>query len=274
MEGRIIKVLSNDYTILSGDKSIVCKARGVFRNQNITPLAGDIVEIDEEKKIILEIKPRINSLHRPPVSNIDIALVVMSLTEPDFNFNLLDKLLCIVEWNNINPIICLTKKDLLKDLSILDKINYYKEIGYKVFYNTQIDELKKELENKVVILTGQTGVGKSTLLNKFDSSLKLNTNEISKALGRGKHTTRKIEFYEINNCLIADTPGFSLIDFKDMTKEDIRDNFIEFNDYKDKCKYKDCNHVNEQECYIKELVSKNKILKERYDDYVLFVKEK
>ena len=137
-----------------------------------------------------------------------------------------------------------------------------------------MDKLKKVLSKKVIILTGQTGVGKSTLLNKLDNNLNLNTNEISKALGRGKHTTRNIEFYKVDDILIADTPGFSLIDFKEMSKEDIRDNFIEFNEYKDKCKYRDCMHINEDDCFIKEKVKKGEILKDRYDNYVSFIKEK
>ena len=274
MQGRIIKVISNDYTVSDGVKNITCKARGVFRNKKITPLAGDIVIIDENKKIIEEILERKNELFRPPIANIDIALVVMSLTEPDFNINLLDKLLSIIEFNNIKPMICLTKKDLLKDDSILEKANYYSKIGYEIIFNNEIDKLKKVLSKKVIILTGQTGVGKSTLLNKLDSNLNLNTSEISKALGRGKHTTRNIEFYKVDDILIADTPGFSLIDFKEMNKEDIRDNFIEFNEYKDKCKYRDCIHINEDDCFIKEKVKKGEILKDRYNNYVSFIKEK
>lgn len=274
MQGRIIKVISNDYTVSDGVKNITCKARGVFRNKKITPLAGDIVIIDENKKIIEEILERKNELFRPPIANIDIALVVMSLTEPDFNINLLDKLLSIIEFNNIKPMICLTKKDLLKDDSILEKANYYSKIGYEIIFNNEVDKLKKVLSKKVIILTGQTGVGKSTLLNKLDSNLNLNTSEISKALGRGKHTTRNIEFYKVDDILIADTPGFSLIDFKEMNKEDIRDNFIEFNEYKDKCKYRDCIHINEDDCFIKEKVKKGEILKDRYNNYVSFIKEK
>ena len=274
MQGRIIKVISNDYTVSDGVKNITCKARGVFRNKKIIPLAGDIVIIDENKKIIEEILERKNELFRPPIANIDIALIVMSLTEPDFNINLLDKLLSIIEFNNIKPMICLTKKDLLKDDSILEKANYYSKIGYEIIFNNEIDKLKKVLSKKVIILTGQTGVGKSTLLNKLDNNLNLNTNEISKALGRGKHTTRNIEFYKVDDILIADTPGFSLIDFKEMSKEDIRDNFIEFNEYKDKCKYRDCIHINEDDCFIKEKVKKGEILKDRYNNYVSFIKEK
>lgn len=275
MNGKIIKILSNDYTVkLENNDVIICKARGVFRNKSITPLAGDNVVVDINKKIISEINSRKNELVRPPVANIDQAVIVTSCTSPDFSSNLLDKMINIIEFNNINPIICFTKYDLLENTNYIDNIiNYYKKIGYKVYINNQIDDIKNIFKDKISILTGQTGVGKSTLINKI-SGLNLNTNEISKALGRGKHTTRAIELYEICGGLIADTPGFSSLSFIDMTKEDIRDNFIEFNDYKDKCKYRDCNHINEDDCEIKRKVKENVILKERYENYIKFIQEK
>ena len=276
MNGKIIKVLSNDYTVrLDNDKSIICKARGVFRNKKITPLAGDNVTVDLEKNIITEIHERKNELVRPPVSNIDIALIVVSAKEPDFSSNLLDKMINIIEFNNITPIIVITKYDLLDNTTEIDEIiNYYKSIGYEVFINNQIDDLRKIFKEKVTILTGQTGVGKSTLINKLEESMNLETNEISKALGRGKHTTRHVELYDLFYGFIADTPGFSSLSFIDMTKEDIRDNFIEFNEYKDKCKYRDCMHLKEDECEIKKLAKENKILNSRYENYTKFILEK
>lgn len=275
MRGQIIKVISNDYTVkLDNNDKIVCKPRGVFRNIKITPFAGDYVEVDLDKKIISKILDRKNTLNRPPVCNIDIAMVVVSTIKPDFSTNLLDKMINIIEFNNIKPIIVITKSDLFIDDNIKNIISYYKEIGYEVFYNYEIEDILNAISNKTIILTGQTGVGKSSLLNRMDSSLDLKTDEISKALGRGKHTTRAIEFYELNNTLIADTPGFSSLSFIDMTKEDIRDNFIEFNSYRDKCKYRDCMHIKEDDCYVKTLVEDNKILKDRYDNYISFIKEK
>lgn len=276
MNGKIIKVLSNDYTVrLDNDKSIICKARGVFRNKKITPLAGDNVTVDLEKNIITEIHERKNELVRPPVSNIDIALIVVSAKEPDFSSNLLDKMINIIEFNNITPIIVITKYDLLDNTTEIDEvINYYRSIGYEVYINNQIDDLRKIFKEKVTILTGQTGVGKSTLINKLEESMNLETNEISKALGRGKHTTRHVELYDLFYGFIADTPGFSSLSFIDMTKEDIRDNFIEFNEYKDKCKYRDCMHLKEDECEIKKLAKENKILNSRYENYTKFILEK
>lgn len=275
MNGQIIKVISNDYSVkLDNNEKIVCKPRGVFRNRNITPLAGDFVKVNYENKIIEDILPRKNELKRPPVSNIDIAIVVVSTVNPDFGINLLDKMINIIEFNNIEPVIVITKSDLSLTDKIKEYISYFKEIGYKVFFNTELDNIKEYIKNKTVILTGQTGVGKSSLLNKLDSSLNLKTDEISKALGRGKHTTRAVEFYEIGSSYLADTPGFSSLNFEGMTKEDIRDNFKEFNEYRNNCKYSDCMHIKEDDCYIKNLVEQGKINKDRYDDYLGFIKEK
>ncbi len=274
MNGIIVKVISNDYTVMVNNEYIICKARGKFRNINITPLVGDYVVIDKEKKIIEKILDRKNSLIRPPVSNIDLAFIITSVKHPDFSSNLLDKMINIIEFNNITPVIIITKYDLLSNTSEIDNIiNYYKNIGYKVFINNEIDKIKKLFNNKLVILTGQTGSGKSSLINRLNSNLNLRTGEISKALGRGKHTTRHVELYEMYNGLIADTPGFSSLEFINMTKEDIRDNFIEFNNYKDKCKYRDCMHINEDDCEIKRKVNDNVILKSRYENYIKFVNE-
>ncbi len=276
MIGRIIKIVSNDYTVKCEDgNTYICKARGVFRNKKITPLVGDFVKITKEKNLIEEIMKRKNELIRPPVSNIDIALVVTSAKEPDFSSNLLDKMIDIIEFNNIMPVICISKYDLLDNTKEMDEIiAYYKKIGYKVFINTQIEDIKKIFDGNVTILTGQTGVGKSSLINKLEKSMDLKTGEISKALGRGKHTTRHTELFELFDGYVADTPGFSSLNFIGMNKEDIRDNFIEFNEYKDKCKYRDCMHVNEDDCEIKRRVSNNEILKSRYDNYVKFILEK
>lgn len=270
MEGKIIKIISNDYTVLSNNKKYVCKSRGKFRNSNITPLVGDEVVFDDVNNYILEIKMRKNELVRPPVSNIDSAIIITNV-KPTFNTKLLDKLLCIIEFNNIKPIICFTKLDLLNDdelKEIKKYMEYYEKIGYEVYDNRNIDEIKKIFKNKITVLTGQSGAGKSTLLNKINSNLNLKTDEISLALGRGKHTTRHTELLEIEEGLVADTPGFSSLDFIGMKNEDIRDNFIEFNLYKEECKYRDCMHLNEDECGIKNNLN---IIKSRYDNYQNFV---
>lgn len=274
MQGRIIKLISNDYTVSTLNEKYICKSRGKFRNINIIPLVGDMVEFDEINKYILNILPRKNELVRPPISNIDQAFVITSVKNPNFSSNLLNKLLTIIEFNNIKPIICFTKLDLLDEEELNDINNimeYYRSIGYTVFKNSETEKIKRMFENKVSVFTGQSGAGKSTLLNLIDSSLQIKTNEISLALGRGKHTTRHVELLEIGSGLVADTPGFSALSFDGMKVADVRDNFIEFNEYRDLCEYKDCMHDKENNCEIKRQVEKGKILKSRYEDYLNFI---
>lgn len=272
MEGIIIKNESNNYTVRTKKGINVCKPRGKFRIDKITPLVGDHVIIDEDNNYILDIKKRKNSLIRPQIANIDIALIVTSVKDPNFDSILLDKLLTIISFNNIEPVICLTKKDLLskEEIKKINKImDYYQKIGYKVIDNTNVPQIKKIIKDKIVVFAGQSGAGKSSLLNKLDKTLYLETSEISKALGRGKHTTRCTTLYEIDGSLIADTPGFSSVDFIGMTKEDIRDNM---NDMKsNSCKYRDCMHIKEDECAIKKLLIDGKILPSRYDNYKKFI---
>ena len=272
--GKIIKLISNDYSVLFENQVYVCKSRGNFRYQGFKPLVGDNVEFNPDNKIIMNILKRKNELVRPPVANIDQALIVTNVY-PSFSSNLLDKLINIIEFNNIEPIICFTKLDLVDDAikkEIDEVISYYKKIGYRVFINTEVEELKSIFKDKITVFTGQTGAGKSTLINKLNPNLNLKTDEISKALGRGKHTTRHVELINVLGGFIADTPGFSDVSFIGMSREDIRDNFIEFNSYRDKCKYKDCMHDKENECEIKNRVNSNDILKSRYENYIKFIK--
>ena len=228
MQGKIIKIVSNDCTILSDDKLFTCKPRGKFRKDNLVPLVGDIVEFDNINNYILEIKERKNSLVRPSVANIDQVVIITSVKNPDFSSNLLDKLLVVIEYNNIKPIICFTKLDLLNDDNIKNIINYYKKIGYEVYLNTELEDIKKIFKDKITVFTGQSGAGKSTLLNKLDENLNLKTDDISYALGRGKHTTRHVELLNLYGGLVADTPGFSAIDLSELSDIQIRDAFIEW----------------------------------------------
>ena len=272
MQGIIIKNISNDYTVRVNDKEYICKPRGKFRLNNVSPLVGDIVDIDGLNNYILEILPRKNSLVRPPIANVDQAVIVMSIASPDFSDNLLDKLLTVITFNKIKPIICFTKFDLLKENELEEKenfVNYYKKIGFEVYKNTELDKLNLIFKDKVTVFTGQSGAGKSTLLNKLMPSLNLKTDEISLALGRGKHTTRHVELINICDGLIADTPGFSSLDFSGMTNEDIRNTFKEFTMFST-CPYQDCMHDKEKECNLKELVGKD-ILDSRYNNYIKFI---
>ena len=275
IKGKIVKQISNDYTVKVENRKYNCKARGKFRNMGITPLVGDNAYINEKDKYIIEIEDRKNELVRPSIANVDQAVIVISNKIPEFDLNLLDKLIDVIEYNNIIPIIYVSKMDLLnnEELEYINKIlNYYRKIGYQVFTDLKIKDIFKD---KVTVFVGQSGAGKSTLLNKLDTNLNLITGEVSEALGRGRHTTRHVELIETLGGLVADTPGFSKISFIDMkmSKNDIRDNFIEFNKYREFCKYKDCLHNKEDDCMIKTKVNEGEILNTRYENYIKFINE-
>lgn len=270
--GIIVRQKSNLYTVLADGVTYECHARGKFRHNSVSPLVGDNCEIDTNDNYILDILDRKNELDRPNVANVDVAIILTSVREPNLSLNLLDRQLVCIMDKNIKPIICLSKMDLLnyhekKDIKVI--IKYYKSIGIDVITNKDLRKLKKLIKDKTVVLTGQTGAGKSTLINKLDKHLNLETHEISKALGRGVHTTRHSEIYSIFGSRIIDTPGFSALDLH-IDKTRLKDLFNEFN-YE--CKYDDCNHINEKGCKVKEKVDDGTILKSRYDNYLKFWSE-
>ena len=274
MIGTIIKQISNNYTVSYGKEKCVCKPRGKFRKNFITPMVGDKVVIDLENKYILDIMPRKNVLYRPNVANVDVCLIVSSLKEPDLSLSLLDKQLVHIIFQKIEPIICFTKLDLAskKELDHLNKLRkYYEKINIKTFTNQEIKKLVKYLQKKVVVLTGQSGAGKSSLLNKIDSQLNLKTDVISKALNRGKHTTRHTEIITTNNIYFCDTPGFSSLNLSLLTKEQLKETFFEFKDCH--CRFKDCLHNLEKDCEVKKKVLLNEISNERYQNYLKFLRE-
>jgi ribosome biogenesis GTPase len=272
MVGRITRIISNLYTVEVNNNGKIssynCRARGKFRNDKLIPLVGDMVKFNEDENYILEIIERKNELSRPMIANVDSALIVTSLKRPDLSTFLLDKMIVNVTIKDIEPIIIFTKYDLLTEeerKEINKIIDYYKQVGYKVALNTELDVIDNYIDNKVVVLTGQTGVGKSTLINKLLPDLNLETNDISDALGRGKHTTRHVELFNYKNSLIADTPGFSSLDIIEDEKDNLRFYFPEFNN--DECKFRDCKHINEIGCKVKEDLNDNKILPSRYENY-------
>ncbi len=275
MKGIIVRLISDTYTVKSQEKRYDCKARGLFRKDNISPLVGDMVIFDEEKRLITKILPRKNELIRPPLANADQVIILMSATLPTFSFNFLDKMLLLISFYNVKPLICLTKMDLLslkERIKLRKELKYYQKIGYPIYSNKQIRKIKKTFKNKITVLAGQSGVGKSTFLNRIDQSLSLKTGEISSFLKRGKHTTRHVELFDLGNGLVADTPGFSLVSISSIPKEEIKNNMKEFIKYQDKCQYQDCYHLKEENCYIKHLVKKGLIKKSRYDNYLSFLK--
>lgn len=271
-QGKITKNISNMYTVEKDNVLYSCQARGKFRKDKITPLVGDYVSFDSKTCYILDILPRKNELMRPNVANIDIAFIVTSLKEPDLSLSLLDKLLSMVIINKIEPVICLTKEDLLeKDekIKLNSIIKYYENLGIKIFYNYEREKILKFLSNKVVVLAGQTGSGKSSLLNSLDETLNLNTSPISKALNRGVHTTRHIELFKIENVWFLDTPGFSALEINIYSNEEIKNSFIEFRN--SSCMYKDCSHINTDGCEVTKKLQNNLILPSRYNNYCNFI---
>ncbi len=274
MQGQIIKIVSDLHYVSCNGEVYPCKCRGIFRKEHITPVVGDYVLFSIEKKLIEEILPRKNEFERPKVSNIDQAFIVTSLVHPDFSLNLLDKLLILMKLHNVDAIICITKKDLVDEdtyQEVNSLLDYYRGLGYKVVSNQELDKVKKLIQNKTSVFTGQTGAGKSTLLNKLNPNWNLETGEVSLALGRGRHTTRVVELFQIFGGKVMDTPGFSALDFDKYSKEEIRDAFIEFHNYP--CPFKDCMHTKEKECVVKKAVLANDILDSRYKNYLSFIKE-
>lgn len=285
MKGQIRKALSGFYYIYSDGETYQTRARGNFRNRNITPLVGDNVFFESDNLTdgyLLEIFPRHNELVRPPIANIDQGVIVMSMVEPNFSSNLLDRFLVTLEDKGISPIIYLTKIDLLDEagLSQLAEVqNLYSQIGYPVIAASQkedrhaIKELEQYFPEQLTVFMGQSGAGKSTLLNKISPELQLATASISEALGRGKHTTRHVELIPLYEGLVADTPGFSSIDFLEMSTIDLSKQFPEFLAASVECKFRECMHRKEPNCEVKRRVEAGTIAQSRYDNYLQFLLE-
>ncbi|MGL4335518.1 MAG: ribosome small subunit-dependent GTPase A [Turicibacter sp.] len=284
--GIILKALSGFYYVENKKDGalIQCRSRGLFRKQKINPLVGDRVAFqleDDGDGYVMEVFERKNELVRPPIANVDLALVVFSVKEPDFNLRLLDRFLAVIEMNNIEPVIVLTKLDLISEEErekIQPDIDYYAAIGYKIIETSSkaqlgLDEIQDVFEGQTIVICGQSGVGKSSLLNSIDENLKIQVNEISKALGRGKHTTRHTELHKLNGGLIADTPGFSALDLDQLDPTDLSQCFVDFYKLSDDCKYRGCLHENEPHCAVKKAVEAGDIIMTRYENYLHFLTE-
>ncbi|MDI6553473.1 ribosome small subunit-dependent GTPase A [Leuconostoc falkenbergense] len=278
--GRIIRSLSGYYDIqLDGTEEIQrTRARGEFRKSKQKPLVGDFVdfESDRDEGLIWAIHDRRNVLVRPPVANIDIAVIVTAVKEPNFTANLLDRQLVALEAAGVSPLIYFSKFDLLssEEHQIMEQVvQDYRQIGYPVIESTAIsgiDRLKSELQDKVSVFMGQTGAGKSTLLNHLSPNLGLETGEVSKALSRGKHTTRQVTLIRVDDALIADTPGFSSYEVFDFSAEALDDFFPEFVAVRSNCRFRGCLHLNEPACAVKEAVTVGTISQSRYNSYKAF----
>lgn len=274
--GRIIKGIGGFYYVRLGDVTVECKARGKFRNEKISPLIGDIVDIVEKNNsyVIDYIAPRKNVLIRPPVANVDQAIIVFAATKPEPNLYLLDRFLVLSEFNCLDVIICINKADLLELTVIRSLLIPYEAAGYRVIYTSTltkygIDELKQCLKDRTTVFAGPSGVGKSSLINAMQPGLSLKTGILSDKIERGKHTTRHSELMELEgDGYVVDTPGFSVLDINFLNKEKIQQLFPEFDEYIGRCKYTGCLHINEPDCAIKTAAFNNKISNERYNSYV------
>ena len=283
-KGIITCLIAGEYTVFDKDKNEYFKGkpRGLFRIKGDTLKVGDRVnyELIDDKISITNLLDRTNDLVRPQIANVDQAFVVFSVKEPVLNLNLLDRFITILEYNKITPILIFNKWDLLVDSDLEDVLKveeYYKKIGYTVIRTSAKTKLLNELEgfinDKISVITGQSGVGKSSLLNVIDPSLELSTNDISKALNRGKHTTRHVELLKFGNGWIADTPGFGIMEFIDMEETDVAHSFVEFFEYSRECKYNGCLHLNEPKCMVKKELEEGNILSSRYENYKQFIEE-
>ncbi len=285
MQGKIVKGISGFYYVhVVGTGIYECKAKGVFRNRKVKPLVGDNVEIvvlDEEKRLgnVEKILSRKNELIRPAVSNIDMALVIFAAAKPDPNFNLLDRFLCMMEYQKVPVTICFNKCDLVSGEEKEKLQQIYAPAGYDILFTSvktgeNIDNLKALLADKTTTVAGPSGVGKSSLINELQTGVRMQTGAISDKIGRGKHTTRHSEIISIGqDTYIMDTPGFSSMDLPGFEKEDLWTCYPEFVPYEPECRFIGCSHIGEPDCGVKNALAEGKISQVRYDNYVMLYEE-
>lgn len=285
MKGKIVKGISGFYYVHVAETGIYeCKAKGIFRNQKIKPLVGDDVEIvvlDEEKRIgnVEKILPRIRELIRPAVANIDMALVIFAAAKPDPNFNLLDRFLCMMEYQKVPVTICFNKCDLVTEEQREALRKIYELAGYELLFTSaktqeNVEKLKSVLQGKMTAVAGPSGVGKSSLINDLQDAVQMQTGGISDKIERGKHTTRHSQIIPIaENTYIMDTPGFSSMDLPGFSKEDLWTCYPEFVRFEPGCRFIGCSHIGEPDCGVKTALAEGKISQVRYDNYVQLYQE-
>ena len=284
MKGKIIKGIAGFYYVHTEKGIFECKAKGVFRKEKVKPLVGDNVEIEllDEGQLLGNIKailPRKNALIRPASANIDQALVIFAAAKPKPNFNLLDRFLIMMEYQDVPVTICFNKKDLLEESEIEEFAGVYKKCGYSVLYTSAekeegIRELHALLDGKTTAVAGPSGVGKSSLVNRLQPNVQMETGSISRKIERGKHTTRHSEIIPIAaDTYIMDTPGFSTLYIPGFEKEDLQEFYPEFKEYEPYCRFKGCSHINEPDCGVKEALAEGNISPLRYENYKLLYEE-
>ena len=285
MTGNIIKGISGFYYVyVEGAGLYECKAKGAFRKQKIKPLVGDNVEIaviDEANKLgnVEKILPRKNELIRPAVSNIDMALVIFASAKPDPNFNLLDRFLCMMEYQKVPVTICFNKIDLVDQEKLKEYSGIYEPAGYNVIFTCTktkegLGSIRSLLEGKTTTVAGPSGVGKSSIINCLQSDITMETGTISEKIERGKHTTRHSEIIPVSHdTYIMDTPGFSSMDVPGFEKEDLWTCYPEFVRHEPYCRFIGCSHINEPDCGVKAAIEDGEISPVRYENYKLLYEE-
>ena len=281
MTGRILKITGGFYYVEVAGELYECKARGVFRKRGTTPLVGDIVDItvpNEGYCSVDAVHERRNSLVRPAVANLDMLVIVSSAREPQVNLYLIDKMTAAAEHKGIEPVVVFSKSDLAP---VDEYVELYRSIGMKSFAFSSVDlsgldEILEALSGKVSAFCGNSGVGKSTLMNALCPELDQQTGDISDKLGRGRHTTRTVELFPQHGGYIADTPGFSTVDierFELIRKDDLKFAFPEFDSYFGACRFNSCNHLCESGCSVIAAVEEGVIPKSRHESYVRMYNE-
>ncbi|WP_022776138.1 ribosome small subunit-dependent GTPase A [Butyrivibrio sp. AE2015] len=292
MRGKILKGIAGFYYIETVEEKIYeCKAKGIFRKDNIKPLVGDdanIDIIDEEKRLgnITEILPRKSQLLRPPVANVDQAVILFAIVKPNPSFNLLDRFLIMMRGQNLPVIICFNKQDIATKEEQEELTKAYEKCGYKVLFisvkeEKGLDELKALLKGKTTTLAGPSGVGKSSLLNKLVPDADMQTGELSKKIERGKNTTRHSELFFVKelsdgdgfDTFVIDTPGFTSLELRDVTKENLMEYYPEFEEYEPQCRFGGCSHIAEPDCGVKKALEEGRISKVRYENYKVLYDE-
>lgn len=285
MQGKIIKGIAGFYYVhVESGHVYECKAKGVFRKDKQKPLVGDNVELDildEEKKLghIAAILPRKNDLIRPAVANVDQALIIFAVTKPEPNFNLLDRFLILMEQKELPCIICFNKQDLFSEEEKKELSQIYENAGHKVLFSSAlyeqgIEEIKELLQGKTTTVAGPSGVGKSSIINRLQPGIQMETGEISEKIERGKHTTRHSEIIPVNeNTYLVDTPGFSSLLLFDLEKEELAQFYYEFLKYEPECKFIGCSHTHEPVCGVKKALDEGLISQTRYKNYCLLYEE-
>ena len=291
MRGRILKGIAGFYYVETRDLKVYeCKAKGIFRRSGIKPIVGDNVEIeiiDEENRQgnLTDILPRKNCLYRPPVANVDQAVILFAIVKPDPNYNLLDRFLIMMRQQDLPVIICFNKQDIATEEEQKELHDAYEKCGYKVLFisvkeERGLDELKSLLKGKTSTLAGPSGVGKSSLLNKLVPDADMQIGELSRKIDRGKNTTRHSELFYVKelskegqNTFIIDTPGFTSLELRDVGADDLMGYYPEFEEFEPSCRFGGCSHIAEPDCGVKAALEAGKLSGVRYDNYRIIYKD-